>query len=233
MILTAVVLPHPPLLLRELTGAEDVAARLRSACVGVLEDALAASPDAVVVVGGADVTRQWEARTPVDLASFGTTSPRGPEGSPGLPLSLGVGARLLDEAGWAHETRLRAVRWDADAEEASVLAGEISAMPGRLVLVVMGDGSARRGEKAPGYLDERAFAADDDLARSLAEGEAASLAGLDPVLAAELLVAGRAALSVLGRVFADRPRPTARLLAREDTFGVTYLVARWDAAERP
>jgi hypothetical protein len=223
VILTAVVLPHPPLLLRELTGAEDVAAGLRNECVDALRSVLSTRPDAVVVVGGAEVTGEWDPRTPVDVASFGTTAAR----VAGLPLSLGVGARLLAEAGWAGETRLRAVGWEASADELAELADDIAAAPGRLLLVVLGDGSARRSEKAPGHLDERAFAFDDTLARALAEGDAAALEDLDAALASELMVAGRAALAVLGRVCADRPRPEARLVHREDSFGVTYLVARW------
>ena len=43
---------------------------------------------------------------------------------------------------------------------------ELADEPGRVLVLVMADGSARRGEKAPGYLDERAFAYDRETGRT-------------------------------------------------------------------
>jgi hypothetical protein len=225
VIVAVVVCPHPPLLLRELSGAEDAVLELRAACRDALARGLSARPDEVVVVGGADLAREWDPSLPVDLHPFGT--PDAPHVT-GLPLSLGVASRLLEEAGWAGPVHPHTLPWDAGPEAVSELARQVRAVEGRVLLLVMGDGSARRGTKAPGYLDERAFAFDAEIARALEEGDAASLAGLDRRVAEELLVLGRSAFTVLGEVVEASGRtPEARVLYRDDPYGVMYLVAIW------
>ena len=174
VIVAAVVSPHPPLLLRELTGRVDVAAGLRATAVSALAGATASAPDVVVVVGGDDTGGAWDPGLPLDVRRFGTTGARPSPGTPALPLSLAVGRRLLDEAGWSGPTRMHAVARDASAADVDALAGELTRPGERAVLLVLGDGSARRGEKAPGYLDERAFAFDDELAGALEKGDAAA-----------------------------------------------------------
>jgi hypothetical protein len=187
---------------------------------------LAADPDTVVVVGGADEAHEWDASLPVDVRRFGTT------GAPhvqGLPPSLGVAKRLLEDSGWAGPVRLLSVSWDADGAAVQDVAREAAKVEGRVVLLVMGDGSNRRGEKAPGHLDERSFAYDDEVGRALAEGDAAALAGLDPVMAGELMVLGRAAFGVLGEaVTAEGGTPRPRMHYRADPYGVQYHVALWE-----
>ncbi len=61
----------------------------------------------------------------------------------------------------------------------------------------MGDGSASRGVKSPGYDDPRAEPYDDALAAALAGVDLDVLHGLDPVVSAELGVAGRPAFQAL------------------------------------
>lgn len=225
MITTAVVCPHPPALLRELGGLADPVADLRAACTEALGTAIAERPDAVVVVGGAARTGTWEPSLPLGVRRFGTTTARD---ATYLPQSLGVARRLLEEAGWGGRLHLHAVSWDAGADEVTGVAREAAATPGRVVLLVMADGSARRGEKAPGHLDERAFAYDDEVGRALEDGDAEALTGGDPSLAADLLVQGRAALAVLGAVAGlAGGRPKTRVTYRDDPFGVLYTVAAW------
>ena len=226
MIVTAVVCPHPPLLLRELSGATDAAPGLRAACHEALATALASQPDVVVVVGGAYGTRAWDPSLPVDVRRFGTT---GAPHAQGLPLSLGIGSRLLHEAGWAGPTRMYTIAWAAGPAEVADLARLVGDVEGRVVLLVLGDGSARRGEKAPGHLDDRAFAFDEEVGRALEEGDAGALSGIDPVLAEDLLASGRAAFAVLGdAVAAQGARPRAKVLYRDDPYGVEYNVAVWE-----
>lgn len=228
MIVTAVVLPHPPLLLRELCGLHDIAPELRAACRQALGSVLEPAPDAVVVVGGAATGREWDPALPVGVGRFGTTRAAD---AVSLPHSLGVARRLLDEAGWAGPVRMHTVAWDADRDTVAERARAVAAGTDRAVLLVMGDGTARRGEKAPGHLDDRAFAFDDEIGRALADGDPEALAGLDPALGGELLAQGRAALAVLGEVVAaqpDRPSPSVRY--RDDPFGVMYTVAVWELA---
>lgn len=226
MIVSAVVCPHPPLLLRELSGAEDAVPDLRAACRVALATALDASPDLVVVVGGAEDSGAWDPSLPVDVRSFGT--PAAPPVTEALPLSLGVATRLLDEAGWEGRRELHALAWDATPEAVARLARQVGAVEGRAVLLVMADGSTRRGEKAPGYLDERAFAFDDAIGSALETGDAAALAGLDVGLAEELMVLGRASLGVLGEAATAQGGPSrTRVLYRHDPYGVMYTVAQW------
>jgi aromatic ring-opening dioxygenase LigB subunit len=99
-----------------------------------------------------------------------------------------------------------------------------------VALLVMGDGTARRGEKAPGYADPRAEAFDATVVRALAGGDPRTLADLDPTLAAELLVAGRAPWQVLaGAALAARPGGAWRADLRyaDAPYGVGYAVASW------
>lgn len=250
MIVTAVVSPHPPVLLRELCGAQDTVPELRAACGEAVASGLRVGPDVVVVVGGAAETREWDPSLPIGIRRFGTTDA---PAAVGLPQSLGVARRLLHEAGWEGPVRMHSVAWDADRETAAELARAVVEGPERAVLLVMADGSARRGEKAPGHLDERAFAFDDEIGRALEAGDPEALSELDPALAADLLVQGRAALAVLGEIVAAQEaardasqraargaaegaqggaaelgRPKTDVLYRDDPHGVMYTVVVWD-----
>lgn len=225
MITAAALVPHPPLLLRELGGLQDQVADLRAAAVSAVRD-LVAGRERVVVLGGADEPGTWTGDARPDVRRFGTTGAR--TGS-GLPLSLAVGTRLLDEAGWTGPVELVAAAWDADRQAVDDLAADLAVRPDGTALLLLGEGSTRRGDGAPGYLDERAFPFDDALAKALGDGDADALRNLDVVLAEELMVLGRTALRVLGALaLRQGTRPRARLTYRDDPFGVTYLVATWD-----
>lgn len=225
MILTAVVCAHPPLLLRELCGRQDAVPALRHAAHEALQEALALDPEVVWVVGGGRITGGVDARLPVDVRGFGTShAPR----VEGLPQSLGVGKRLLEEAGWDGSTRMRRVMWTAPDDDLGLTAHLIANDPRRGVLLVLADGSARRGEKAPGYLDERAFAYDEATVRALGSGDVKALASLDRCLAQELMVLGWAPLMVLADVAHRQDADVqARLLHHDDPYGVAYTVALW------
>ncbi|MGN6132380.1 MAG: class III extradiol dioxygenase subunit B-like domain-containing protein [Nocardioidaceae bacterium] len=225
MILAAAVCPHPPLLFRELGGTQDAVAALREACRESVRDA-AAGADRVVLVGGAASTRAWDPALPPPVHRYGGARP--PAGGV-LPLSLGVGRRLLDEVGWSGAVEPVSVAWDATAADAEALAGDLARRSERLAVVALGDGSARRGTTAPGSLDERAFGFDDAIAGALAGGDAQALLDLDPRLAAELMVLGRAAFATLGALaLAGSSGAVAPALRyRDDPFGVSYFVAGW------
>lgn len=220
--------PHPPLLLRELSGGHDGVPALRAACRAAVADLLDHRPAELLVVGPADRSGPEDPAAPVDVRRFGTTGPRTPPGA-GLPQSLGVGRRLLDEAAWTGPTSLRAVAWDPGPGELTELVDDVLARPAAAVLL-LGDGGARRGEKAPGFLDERCFDFDEAVAAALASGDADRLRDLDDALAAELMVGGRGVLRLLGLLATRRPPSRAELLHREDPYGVSYFVARWDLA---
>jgi hypothetical protein len=93
----------------------------------------------------------------------------------------------------------------------------------------MGDGSARRGVKAPGYLDKAAAPFDAAVARALGAGDAGALAGLDVDEGKRLLAAGVPVWRAVGAALAGRAI-TARLHHDAAPFGVGYLAASWVTA---
>lgn len=229
VIAAVAVVPHPPLLFRELTGRVDVAADLRAVCLAALASVTGAGPDVVVVVGGGEQTRRWDPSLGEAVRRFGTTGPR--PAAPGLPLSLGVATRLLHGAGWRGAVELHAIAWDASGEEVSALAGRLAARRDRVGLVALGDGSTRRGVEAPGYLDERALGFDAATGRALAEGDTATLMHRDADLAGELMAGCRASFAVMATaVHAEGSAPRAKVLYQDDPWGVMYHVATWDLA---
>jgi hypothetical protein len=91
----------------------------------------------------------------------------------------------------------------------------------------MGDGSARRCEQSPGYVDPRATAFDAAVAGAFARGDAAALRELDTGLGADLLAAGVPAWRAAGHA-ATGPLD-AELLYDAAPYGVGYFVATWTA----
>ena len=251
MLVAALACPHPPLLLPGLGGGADPLARLRAAILDGLKDLAAAEPETLVLVGDADRTARWDlamprcgARFAAKRVAFGLADLSGPA----LPLSLSVGQELLDAAGWPGPRELVSVAETASFDECQALGWELADTRRRAALLVLGDGSARRGEKAPGYLDPRAADYDDLVLRGLS-GDLAALRHLDPVLGMELLVAGRAPWQVLAVAAAaeapmassvpvgarqpgDRAAraPRARIRYADDPFGVYYVVSSWEMA---
>ena len=96
---------------------------------------------------------------------------------------------------------------------------------GAAVLAV-GNGSACRSEKAPGFLDERSHGFDADLARALTAPDPAALAGIDPTTSAELLAATDG-IRALGDALT--PGHVATVDYDDDPYGVQYWVVRWAA----
>jgi hypothetical protein len=91
-------------------------------------------------------------------------------------------------------------------------------------LLIVGDGSARRTLKAPGYLDPRAAAFDAEVEKVVRAGELDALQRLDPQLARDLMATGRPAWQVLsGAMHSLRTR--TEVLYCDAPLGVAYLVA--------
>ncbi|GAA4199821.1 class III extradiol dioxygenase subunit B-like domain-containing protein [Streptosporangium oxazolinicum] len=220
MLVAAAVCPHPPLLVPELAGtAASELDDLRTACaaaIGALRDAGA---DEIVVVGGADRTATYGADAAGSLAPWGVDVRSG-EGEPVLPLSLSVGRWLLGRERLT-ASGFHAISFGAAPRECASLGGRLAATAGRVAMLVMADGSARLTEKSPGYLDPRAEPYDRAIVEALARAE---VPALDPGEAAELWVAGRAALQVLGGCGGAL---RGEILYDDAPYGVGYFVARW------
>lgn len=219
MIVAAAVCPHPPLLIPELAaGAAPELDDLRAACDAAVGSIAAAGADALVTIGGDDGHRSC------GFAPWGVPVPVAAEP---LPLSLLVGEWLRARHGIEGQDRV-AVPSGATAADCVGRGRVLADDPRRLALLVLGDGSACRGARAPGYDDPRAPAYDAEAARMLAEVDLDGVLGLDEALATELGVAGRPAWQVLAGVArATDARWRGRLHHHDAPYGVAYLVATW------
>jgi hypothetical protein len=96
--------------------------------------------------------------------------------------------------------------------------------------MVLGDGTTRRTERAPGAFDPRAEPLDGAVEAALAAGDPDRLLDLDPAMAAALGVGGRVAWQVLAgawKVLAAGRSAQGRVDYAGAPFGVGYVVARW------
>lgn len=133
---------------------------------------------------------------------------------------------------------LEAAAWiTARAASVEILGGESSLRVAEEILAgrprgpagvwVAANGSARRSEKAPGHLDERSFAFDEEVERAIAAGDVAALTSLDLARGDDLLASG---LRGLADVAARGGVTNADLRYAADPYGVRYWVATWEIA---
>ena len=236
MIIAAALCPSPPLLVRELTGADPVAADLREACAAAVGALLAARPEVIVIVGTGPQTVPWPAGGRLSVAAFGGRAAPAADPAPpaheqpappagrAVPPATGLGGYLLDQAGYAGLRRLYSVSQDEPPADCQRLGKEIGGTAARTGLLVMADGSARRGLRAPGHLDERAAPFDAGIERAMRAGDLPALAAVDPGLARELMATGRPAWQVLAGA-TDGAAQRADVMYADDPFGVMYIVA--------
>ncbi|MET9181275.1 class III extradiol dioxygenase subunit B-like domain-containing protein [Kitasatospora aureofaciens] len=231
MLVAAAVCPCPPLLVPEVAaGAAPELDALRAACDEALAALVAAEPQLVVAVGAGPAAEVWTEGGAGSFHRYGVPLiaklPGGRVEGPELAPSLTVGAWLLERAGVTLPTHACAVPADAPADRMLGLGQGLAGLADRVALLVLGDGSACRSLKAPGYLDERAEGFDTSLAAALGSADLPALAAVDPALAAELKAEGRAPWQVLAGA-AEGAGLTARLGYQDAPYGVGYFVASW------
>ena len=226
MITAAGLCPWPPILAPELTGRQAVLPELRTACLEVVHRLLRTGPDVVAVVGPAAKTEAWGADERLDLRLF---APVRAAGITSMPLSLGLGAYLLDAAEYRGERLLQAVGTDEPAQACAAIGQELAQRSDRVALLLMGEGSARRNPRAPGHLDPRAEPFDAAVERALRTADFQALREVDASLADELMATGRVSWQVLSGAM-PATTTSVDVLYRDDPFGVAYLVAFFVAA---
>ncbi|GGL37060.1 hypothetical protein H9L10_15220 [Phycicoccus endophyticus] len=199
-----VVVPGAPLLLPEYTGRQDAGAPWRQRAVDALRAAVAEDGAASVV-----------------LVAATDREPRGTR----PPLAERVGRHLVERAGTTVGATV-VVAWDAPVAECRTAGERLAHSHPGATLVVVADGTARRGEKAPGHLDPRAFALDEEVLDALRAADPGRLLALDPDLCAALLMHGRAPLQVAAAAWAGRAGLRCATAEAADPYGVQYLVAR-------
>jgi hypothetical protein len=223
--LVATVVPSAPLLVPALAGAAVAAdASLRDLVLQSVRDLLRDAEDREPVTVIGDAPGSGRVQGTWDWSGLGVPV-RGAAPGPALPLSLAIGAWLLDEVDPAQPRSYVGVHAGEDAQDCRRIGAELYGGP-VVRLLVVGDGSARRSEKAPGHFDERAEAFDGQAERALRDGDPAALLALDAGLARELLAAGRAPWQVLAGAAAGL-RISAELRGAQAPYGVGYLVGHW------
>ncbi|MFG1820461.1 class III extradiol dioxygenase subunit B-like domain-containing protein [Kribbella sp. NPDC049174] len=222
-VVSAAVCPHPPLLVPEVaSGAAGDLDDLRAACLSAIDHLSAA--DRLLVVGSGVAQQQYDGAAAGTFGAYGAPGVRVGAGDPVLPLSLAMGAWLIEQTKAADLPRTYlAVPADASPAHCLELGREIAAGNDRIGLLVMGDGSARRSEHSPVHLHPRAEMFDTTVANALDRADSAVLAALDPDLAAELQAAGRAPWQVLAGVL--EAGLTGNLTYHAAPYGVGYFVA--------
>ncbi|TWF84802.1 hypothetical protein FHX78_111738 [Streptomyces capillispiralis] len=237
MLVAAAVCPCPPLLVPEIAaGAAPELDTARAACTDALGVLAASRPDLLVVVGPADGTgpETYPEGSKGSFRGFGVDlgvrlgQGEGTLAGRRLPHGLAVGAWLLGRTGWADApVEGRGVGEPLTAERCVQEGEAVAARAERVALLVMGDASACRTLKAPGYLDDRAAPFDAEIARALGAADTEALRALDTGLARELKVSGRAPWQVLAGAAAGNAALEGTLLYEDAPYGVGYLVATW------
>jgi hypothetical protein len=232
--------PNPPLLVPAVAGAAAADVEpLRTACLASVGELVGSGVERVAVLGSADRTATWTDRAGGSLRSYGPNVSFGGADLL-LPLALTIGAYLLDQVGPQPPRLYQAVDRSAVTAQAyregerlvrrlNVLDGGSSESSG---LLVMGDGSAKRTTRAPGYLDARAEEFDATVALALSAADPHALLAVDRELSADLWCDGRVAWqAAAGAVLSNGDDAATgwrgRLRYDEAPYGVGYLVASW------
>ena len=158
---------------------------------------------------------------------------------PGVLAFLPEYAGQVDPVPDVRAASLAATAWVAEAGPVVVVGDQQGARVGRHLLaaagaaegdgpayLVVANGSARRNDTAPGYVDDRAVPYDARIEAALRAPDPDVLGSLDVDLGRELLVGNPAGLVRLGSLL--RGARTVAIDFAGDPYGVAYWVARWE-----
>lgn len=225
--LRVALLPGTLALLPEFAGQVDPVAELRAAALRAVSSTVAGA-SRVVVFASVDA----------DNLPRGVTVARG----------LRVARAMLAEVGWAGEVswagefaesaRSLGPATDTPAESSRSLAcpagtsAESSRSPAPAAdeaWLVVGNGSARRSEKAPGHLDPDAEAFDRQVGSQLAAGDLEALSALSPAESARFL-ADLTPIAMAAQWLAASATGPAHVvqLMDADPYGVQWWVQAWE-----
>jgi hypothetical protein len=177
---------------------------------------------------------ELNAAGPVSFDSFGrgVVIPALIEGSqvdPGLPTPIMVARYLASrdlEANPGHRDVWASARWITTCgDEASALGAQLASDGTRVALILVADGAACHGPKAPRAQDARAQPYDDSVCAALASGQPGRLALIDAGLGGELGASGPQVWPVL--VAAAGGEMVGDVLWSGAPYGVGWAVASW------
>lgn len=226
VLVAAVVCPHPPLLIPQVAaGAASELDDLRDACRTAISEMLE-TVDRVVVLGvGASLRSRRAGGT---MRRYGVDLQVGEAGDESLPLSLTIGAWLLEQAASTVPREYVGLSERADIGSSAQALTEAADGAARVGALVMADLSAKLTTAAPGYLDERAAPFDRSVVRALSTVDVETLRSLDIDLAEELWCYDVVVLAALAAAWThDSAAVTARIHHDAAPYGVGYVVSSW------
>jgi hypothetical protein len=248
VLIAAATVPAPPAFVPELMGraaheVEDLRIAADAALTGLTDELRAVQGDSgvpgqIVVVGPGE-PREHAAAGPVGFGEFGLeidlpALPGGPPmrtGSLPTPVLIGryLASRLTGRS--ADVDRLWAqARWKTtDAASGAALGAELATSATPTALLLLADGAACHGPKAPRAEDSRAGAYDEEVNQALAAADLAALRSLDPDLGAELCATWPHLWPLLVAA-ATGGDWAGDLLYRGAPYGVGWTVALWRRA---
>ncbi len=256
MLITAAVVPGPPAFVAELMGSaahelddlRDAADRVLSGALSDLAMVSAVSPPSgsdfgsgagsvQLVVVGPGKPGEFNAAGPVSFASFGrdVVVPALVEGQPcdrELPTPIMVARYLASRDIAAHPEHAQlwaSARWiTTSGGDAAALGEQLGADGTGVGLILVADGAACHGPKAPRAQDARAQAYDDGVCAALDSGQPSRLAQIDADLGDELGATGSQVWPVLvAAADAADAEGIGEVLWAGAPYGVGWAVASW------
>jgi hypothetical protein len=259
VLITAAVVPGPPAFVAELMGSaahelddlRDAADRVLSGALSDLAMVSAVSPPSgsdfgsgagsvQLVVVGPGKPGEFNAAGPVSFASFGrdVVVPALVEGQPcdrELPTPIMVARYLASRDIAAHPEHAQlwaSARWiTTSGGDAAALGEQLGADGTGVGLILVADGAACHGPKAPRAQDARAQAYDDGVCAALDSGQPSRLAQIDADLGDELGATGSQVWPVLvsaaDAADAADAAGIGEVLWAGAPYGVGWAVASW------
>jgi hypothetical protein len=241
LLVTVAVVPGPPAFVAELMGSaahelDDLRQAADRVVSMAVSDLVAASESvsAQLVVVGPGRPGEFNAAGPVSFVSFGrdVTVPALVEGGQNdreLPTPLMVARYLASRDVAAHSEHAdlwASARWLTTSGASATALGRELRDDGTLVaLILVADGAACHGPKAPRAEDSRAPAFDDEVCAALASGQPGRRAQVDVDLADALGATGSQVWPVL--LSASGGDGIGEVLWRGAPYGVGWAVASW------
>jgi len=249
VLVAAAFCPAPPVLVPDVaSGAAAELDDVRSAALAAIKALAANDPDLLVLVGDGP-PGEYPSGSHGSLAGFGVdvTATLGPADSVAasavaeptrMPASLTVGAWMVAQSGWSGPLMAMSVPDDLQAEDAAGHGERWATQAPRVVMLVLGESSARLDARAPGGFDPDAPPMHAVVRDALATVDPDTLLELDPARARRLMVSGRVPWQVAagaarvtassGHRVGSPPELRGELRVDEAPYGVGYLVASWD-----
>jgi hypothetical protein len=244
VLLTAAVVPGPPAFVAELMGSaahelDDLRVAADAVVSRALSDLLASGdvPSPQLVVVGPGTVGESNAAGPVTFASFGRdvvvpTLVEGQQGDAELPTPIMVARYLAGRDIAAHPEHVQlwaSARWvTTGGADATALGEQLGAQGTAVGLILVADGAACHGPKAPRAQDPRAKAYDDAVWTALATGEPSRLAQIDADLGDELGATGPQVWPVLvAAAGVATTEAVGEVVWTGAPYGVGWAVASW------